>query len=365
MNIPGKARDNRIDSVRGVLLVVMTIDHLGGWVTRLTNESLGYVSALEGFIFLSGFMFSVAYGGDLDQPRRFLTRVAHRAWTIYRYQLLLLLLLPLLALSVVYRSAEANWVQPYFSAPESYFGLGLLLMHQPVYMDILPLYLLFIALSPAVLFALHRGWVKSVFAATVLVWVAGQEYRPIAHTVFFLCPQCRLGPEFPMAWQLVWVAGLYAGYRYRTNDPIIPDRHRPVLAVAVLVAVVLFLERHLFIDLGFDAAVASDRLHVGWLRMLDFAALGIILVAWLRRVPRERGLPWAALLGRYSIQVFTYHVALVYLLLPFLERIEKPGGVGYVLFMAAALASLTLPAVAYRAYQESGQRRQMPAGVAT
>jgi len=49
-------RDRRIDTLRGMLLIIMTVDHLGGWLTVITGQSLGYVSAAEGFIFLSGFV---------------------------------------------------------------------------------------------------------------------------------------------------------------------------------------------------------------------------------------------------------------------------------------------------------------------
>ena len=38
-------RDVRLDSLRGLFLVLMTIDHIGGKITNLTYQPLGFVSA--------------------------------------------------------------------------------------------------------------------------------------------------------------------------------------------------------------------------------------------------------------------------------------------------------------------------------
>ncbi|RJS93382.1 OpgC domain-containing protein [Salinisphaera sp. Q1T1-3] len=47
--------DQRVDTLRGLMLVIMTIDHLGP-LSRFTMEPFGFVSAAWGFVFLSGYM---------------------------------------------------------------------------------------------------------------------------------------------------------------------------------------------------------------------------------------------------------------------------------------------------------------------
>src|SRR5215475_10069633 len=48
-------RDSRVDALRGLMLVGMTLDHLPAHpLLRLTKQSLAFVSAAQGFVFLSG-----------------------------------------------------------------------------------------------------------------------------------------------------------------------------------------------------------------------------------------------------------------------------------------------------------------------
>jgi hypothetical protein len=45
-------RDHRLDTIRGILLIMMTINHLGGSASKLTFEPFGFVSAAAGFVLL-------------------------------------------------------------------------------------------------------------------------------------------------------------------------------------------------------------------------------------------------------------------------------------------------------------------------
>jgi hypothetical protein len=192
---------------------------------------------------------------------------------------------------------------------------------------------------------------------SVALWFVGQGAQPFSDAASLVCADCRQIPEHVLAWQLMWVAGLYAGYRYRTDRAIILDRNPHVLDACVAVVILLFLQRHSFINLGFNTDPASYRVTLAWLRLLDFFAIAVVLVAILRRLPRHAGLPWFAFLGRYSLQVFTFHVVLSYVLRPFTERIQAAGGdAGYTLFTVAVVLSLTLPAAVYRRYREHGRR---------
>jgi len=48
-------RDPRVDTLRGLFLVVMMIDHLPFHpLRRFSSQSLGFVSSAEGFVFVSG-----------------------------------------------------------------------------------------------------------------------------------------------------------------------------------------------------------------------------------------------------------------------------------------------------------------------
>lgn len=346
-------RDQRIDTARGLLLVVMTIDHFGGWLAHYTSEALGYVSALEGFIFLSAYVFATVYLRYTGSPRKLLAKSVSRASLIYRYHLVLLLCVPLLsALATTYREHLWNWVYPYFQAPV-YYGLkALVLLHQPVYMDILPLYMVMVLFSPLVLLACVKGRGREMLLVSLCLWLLSHYFNPVRYLAGTLCDHCRYGFINLLAWQLLWVSGLYLGYlRYQGRSPRLPAN--PLLvAVLLLIALLVFLMRHRWLGLSWPLAILSNRENLGWLRFLDFYVLLSLIALMLRRIPPERGIPWLGFIGRYSIQVFSFHVFLAYALLPFRQDIiHRTGMVGYSVFTLVMVASLTLPAWLYQRYR--------------
>ena len=65
-------RDLRVDLLRGFCIFAMVVDHFGGdsWLYGLTGGNRFYVSAAEGFIFISGFIMGQAYRAKRDRLTR-------------------------------------------------------------------------------------------------------------------------------------------------------------------------------------------------------------------------------------------------------------------------------------------------------
>src|SRR5215472_18633010 len=63
------ARDLRVDLLRGFCIFAMVVDHFGGdsWLYAITGGNRFYVSAAEGFIFISGFIMGQAYRTKRDR----------------------------------------------------------------------------------------------------------------------------------------------------------------------------------------------------------------------------------------------------------------------------------------------------------
>lgn len=352
-----RGRDRRIDTLRGLLLVVMTIDHLGGPLSRYTFEAPGFVSAFEGFVLLSGFMLALVIPG-LDGVGRTGPYVLARLWKLYRYQVGLIAgCMALMAVSALHAEALRNWTDPYLSDAPRYFALQLVLLHQAVYLDILPLYLLLIAASPLALWAFRRGRADVVIGASVLLWAGGHLGDPLRSAISLLCPTCRPGTENVLAFQIIWTAGLYCGFRARIGRPVLQEAPRWALPAAAAVTLVLFAVRHELISVG-DLQNAVSRQSMGWLRLLNVAALATLVASLAKRLPSTAGLPWIAFLGRYSLQVFAFHVLVVYALMPVRELATGDGGVATALAITVAVvASLTLPAVASRWLQRPRMQR--------
>ena len=76
-------RNYAIDGFRGLLLVVIAINHLESVaMTPFTTNPFGFVSAAEAFIFLSGVMASMLYGQLVDNPVQLKRRIWQRVHTV-------------------------------------------------------------------------------------------------------------------------------------------------------------------------------------------------------------------------------------------------------------------------------------------
>src|SRR5215831_9775635 len=89
-------RDHLLDALRGLCLVIMTIDHLSQHsLRRFTYESFGFVNAAVGFIFLSGLVAGKVFGSvQITQGSCAVRKRAwHRARAIYFAEVFLLTIL--------------------------------------------------------------------------------------------------------------------------------------------------------------------------------------------------------------------------------------------------------------------------------
>src|SRR2546421_8689098 len=83
----GNRRDLRVDLLRGFCIFAMVVDHFGGdsWLYSITGGNRFYVSAAEGFIFISGFILGQAYRAKRDRhglPAA-MSEALRRARTLY------------------------------------------------------------------------------------------------------------------------------------------------------------------------------------------------------------------------------------------------------------------------------------------
>lgn len=346
-------RDLRLDTLRGVFLAIMTVDHLGSRMAEFTYQPLGFVSAAAAFVMLSGYM-NARTSPSVDPGLSALMRLAwKRAVRVYRYHFALLLALLLLALATTFYLGRVTPLYPEHGAAAAMLGYGALLLHQPSYMDILPMYFFFLLLSPVLLAALHRGQDRIVIALSLGFWLCGQAVDPMEWLLERLGNGARSGSFNLFAWQLLWVTGIYAGFLHRVRRRTTFIESKGWLWLAAIVAAGFFLARHGWLPLG-DALlpyVEKDDLRI--LRVINIASQ-IVIFCWLiKLVPASRGLPWFALLGRYALPVFALHVLLVYLLEPLTWRIAYWSGYAVnLLYTLAVLAILTLPALFYRAYEQ-------------
>ncbi len=330
-NPPSSRRSWEIDAVRGLMLVLMTVTHLPTRISMPLGQPFGYVSAAEGFVLLSAYMAGLVYGRvayrqGVPQMRRAFWR---RALTIYGCQAAALLFLFTVITVIgtqVNEPAVKGLLAFYFAQPVDALLGGLLLVHEPPLLDILPLYVLFMLLSPWVLaFGLQRGWVP-VMGCSVLLWLLAQfgfarwSYGYFAHLLPVSVPFTETGSFVMGAWQFLWMMGLWMGAS--RNDPQAPPFAFPrwTLWAAGAIAATGFVWRHAAGQTPFPDAPQLNVLQDKWLlaplRLIDLFALTVLAIrfgpALLARLPRMR---WLETLGSASLAVFCAHLVVVLLVL--------------------------------------------------
>ena len=345
-----------IDFVRGLMLVLMTVTHLPTRVSIPLGQPFGFVSAAEGFVLLSAYMAGLVYGRvafrkGVPEMRRAFWR---RALTIYGCQAATLLFLFTVITVIglyVNESAVKGLLTFYFTHPVDALLGGLLLVYEPPLLDILPLYVLFMLLSPWVLaFALQRSWVP-VMAVSVLLWFLSQfgfaewSWVQFSRILPVSVPFSETGSFIMGAWQFLWVMGLWMGAS--RNDPQAAPFEFPrwTLWLAGAIALTGLVWRHAIGQVPFPHTPWLNPLQDKWLlapmRLIDLFALTVLAIrfgpALLARLPRMR---WLETLGSASLAVFCTHLVVVLLVLSlFGANYERPWPLDIAL-LAACFATL-------------------------
>jgi hypothetical protein len=336
---PDTQRLWQIDALRGLMLVLMTLTHLPTRFSSPTGQPFGFVSAAEGFVLLSGFMAGMVYTARERKhgPESMRSAFVKRVIKVYLCQAALLLFLFTVIAGVGVMSnqeAVTNMVSFFFERPLSAFLGGLLLVYNPPLLDILPMYVVFLLLSPLLLVhGLQRGWIV-IMAVSVGLWLGAQfgftavVFDAVVALTRLPVPYEHTGSFDILAWQFLWVMGLWLGStRAATPNPQ-PLRFPPwLVGTALAYAVVCLLWRHVIGQTPFPGEpglnLMFDKWKVGPLRLINVFALMVLVVhyaPWLARtLPRMR---WLETMGVASLPVFCAHLVLALVMLAVIGEID-------------------------------------------
>lgn len=308
----------------------MTLTHLPTKVSVVSNQTFGFVSGAEGFIFLSAFMV-----GQLETWKErkggqaaVLRDISRRTFRIYLYHCVLLAIAFTLVAEVgvsFHRLALQNLLSFYLQNPKEAVVAALLLEYRPSLLDILPMYILFMLLTP-VARAVSRRWSwDPVLYISFGVWTAAQFglrtwlYRR-GNLFGLTVPENSTGAFDLYAWQLLWIVGLALGTIYaewmagagerdaRRTEFAVP---RWLLRLSIGVAAVFLILRYSPVDQWMRPEVYGwliDKWHLGPARVINFAALSIVLLRFGSQIAALPFMKPLAALGQASIEVFSVHV---------------------------------------------------------
>ena len=323
-----------LDALRGLMLVLMTLTHLPTRLTSPTGQPFGFVSAAEGFVLLSACMAGMVYSriGRRDGVPAMRRALWRRSLKIYLCQAgtLLFLFTVIAAVGIqVDQPAVRNLMSFYFAEPYTALLGALALVYQPPLLDILPLYILFMLISPWLLaHAQRHGW-AGIMAVSVSLWVLAQFglglwlHDLAVQWLGLPVPVRETGAFATFGWQFLWVFGLWLGAA-KPKDPTLAAwrMHLPPWSVNVAIgfALVAFIWRHVIGQAPFGANVGLNLMWDKWqlapLRLLNLFALLVLTLhfgPWLaRRMPR---MSWLETMGSAALPVFCAHLVLVLLTL--------------------------------------------------
>lgn len=353
-----RARDPRLDVFRGIALMMIFVNHVpGNPLEALTSRNFGFSDAAEGFVFIAGLSAALAYGSywrpSGGDPWQGTLRIGKRVWTLYLVHLLITMVaFGIAAAATLWFDApgmlQRNGIPMLFRQPlHALVGIPLL-GYQLGYADILPLYIVLLAVTPLLLWLAWR-WPVWLLGGSVLLWALAAEFHLNLPDVF------GTGTWFfsPAAWQLLFVLGLLSGVAMRDGRRLVPVRpwlvwlSCGILGLSLLWMVVpgagTMMNTALWQaqEAGVPAWITSFNKNYLYLpRLLHFVALAYVLSSLpvVMRICADRRMRPVAMLGRQGLPVFALGSALAYVL----QTVKTETGVNLALDLAMVLAGLGL-----------------------
>lgn len=188
-----------LDFLRGFFLFVIIVDHVElypGFFDFFAGRGRLWVSAAEGFFFISGLLVGYIYRRKIAKGFRYIwAKMWQRAVVLYVVSISLTLLFTIAAFSFGRTDikdglpAGIHWPQLIFDTLTLRYSFG--------WADFLPHYVIFMLWAPLTFFLLlkHRWWL------VVLLMIGTWLLR---------------GQNFEMAWQVLFMGGMMIGYYWQS-----------------------------------------------------------------------------------------------------------------------------------------------------
>ena len=316
--IASPKRDERIDFLRGMALLIIFIDHVpDNFFSPYTFHAFSFADAAEVFFFISGFIAAIVYGRVMAQKGLLaaVRKVLRRASVVYTAQLILLGLILMTVGIFMLIDSDPGLIAPFrisqfYSQPFEMLGQALILRFQPAYLDILPVYVLLLLFFPFALAALARN-VWFILVPSFALWLTVQ--------VFGIDLTITTGENWffnPFAWQFLFVLGATFGSpRLRKQMTFLDSRILFWIAavVAAVIAVIQFFSALHAVDPSFPglrpAWLPIDKSSLDPLRIVSLLALALVVSRVLPpRGVLHRYLPAQLVIwcGQNSLQVFCF-----------------------------------------------------------
>jgi len=317
-------RDLRLDLLRGLGLWMIFLDHIpDDVVSWLTLRNYGFSDAAEFFVYISGYLLGFIYAPIVASGHFLpaLKRLWLRAWQMYVAHILLFL-----TFTAQIARAARRWDNPmykdefnvanFLAHPDELIGKALTLQYKPVDLDVLPLYITLVAVSPFVVWCLVRR-PNLTLAGSVVLYILARYFD-------WNLPSYPKGATWyfnPFAWQLIFFFGAWCGCGAvgQIKEFL---RSRIVFGIAIawlLFALIIVMTWHsAFLESLIPKWLIKmiypiDKTDLDMLRFSHFCALALVVSRYLSRDWAGLKSNWLrplVLCGQHSLPLFCLGVFL-------------------------------------------------------
>jgi hypothetical protein len=315
----------RLDFFRGLALLLIFVAHMpDNWLAQYRPGYFGFSDSADIFVFVSGYAAAIAYS-KIFRRAGFVggtARIVKRCGELYACHLGLFFAVAVLSVAGNHvLNTEVDYVDllnlGYFfdHAQEALLGL-FTLTYVPNYFDILPIYMVALAMLPA-LMLLARLHVRLAVLACVALYLAVPLFRlELPAEIAFRRPWFFN----PFAWQLLFYTGFFLGAGWLKAPPLrkwlaaccaiyvivsIPVSHYPTYSQVVWLKT---LTRHL------EPLVTKTNLGAfRWLHFLCLAYLAVVLLKGREHVLQGKLAAPFVKTGQQALPVFLTGMALSHL----------------------------------------------------
>ncbi|MEL6619356.1 MAG: OpgC domain-containing protein [Pseudomonadota bacterium] len=288
-----RVRDIRLDFFRGLAMFIILFAHTrGNFLTSWIPARWGFSDATEMFVFCSGMASAIAFGATFDRAGWMLgtARVLYRMWQVYWAHIglffastALLVFLTQLDISDMNYWGRLNlWMlfveSDKWTNPDMLLNL-MTLRWVPNLFDILPMYIVVLALMPLYVF-LARVHLWLLAAVIIGLWLLSQravsEMLGLPYPNFVRFPfmdtdnYARYWFFNPFAWQLLF----FTGFAYMRGWLPKPPVTWPLIALATVVVLANIPLSNIGVrELGFEWARDWRADNRAWFTKTDFGIL--------------------------------------------------------------------------------------------
>ena len=344
---------------------MMTIIHLPGTAGIYVDQLFGFVGPSEGFVILSGLLIGIFLGNRSEIWWR-QKKIYRRIFKLYLAHVFIVTSLALLNFSIP--NFKDAWQEFGFftEVPLSTTILSsLLLLNQPRYLDVLPLFCGFLLFAPLICKQFSKSSYLPVFSLSLLLWIVSQKYEVLSILDLLQfkipLPYNNQGPFRVLAWQLPFTFGIFLGERI-VNRKSLPATSHFITILACAILILGFSLTHGIVQLDLPIYISDlffKKANLGLFRILEFVSFTYLLQAIRVSYPKFLRPKALVFLGQHSLAVYVTHVVILYISANF--RTVWHFNWPWYAQLACTLAAITclfMSALAHREWTRSFLRRK-------